>query len=278
MQDDSRHRLDTSANEHGVPTRTTGFETQSAGHGYDIHTSLTESNLSRHTRLNPPDARDTVQWFLRGLPPDARPGGDPEQAGWTTDSRDNQDNPLEKVRRAEESHDHQTVRSAQEKRDGHQTQTSGRQQRAPSVPLVEQRKSLVTSMKSKHETSLQQAQKNKPASIIPSSKSSTSEVLRPRLLDQQIGNDDRSGRKVTVLAEDSQKTLKPKAREKHKHPETDSIDKHKAKSSRKAVRSSHVEPKDVKRKEKQKERALRSLAAEEVHSDRQQGESELLCV
>lgn len=278
MQDDSRQRVDTSANEHREPTRTIGFETQNAGHGYDIHASLTESNLSRHTRLNPPDARDTVQWFLRGLPPDIPPGGDREQVRWTAGSRHNEYNTREKDRRAEESHDHQTVRSAQEKRDGQRTQTIGRHQSAPSVPLVEQRRSLVTSIKSKHESSTQQLQKKKPASIIASSKSSTFEVLRPRLLDQRTANDDKPQRKVTVLAEESQKTVQPKAREKRKHSEADSTDKHKAKSSRKAVRSSHDEVKDVIRKEKQKERALRSLAAEEVNSDRQQGEFELPCV
>lgn len=67
MQDDPRHRLDTAANGLG-PGQFESTATVAAGH-VDSSQSLTKSNLDRHTRICPPDARDTVAWYLRGLQP-----------------------------------------------------------------------------------------------------------------------------------------------------------------------------------------------------------------
>lgn len=69
MPDDPRNQLDISANglRPGIPTATVAA-------GSDSTHSLTESNLGRHTRIYPPDARDTVAWYLRGLQPTLEAG------------------------------------------------------------------------------------------------------------------------------------------------------------------------------------------------------------
>ncbi|KAK9895722.1 hypothetical protein P389DRAFT_68049 [Cystobasidium minutum MCA 4210] len=272
MQDDSRQRLDVLANGYGDSAR--ALEIETAGQRYDTHSALTESNLNRHTTLNPPDARDTVAWFLRGLLPSTDAGLDRTHAPEAGDLRNSSESQEDQTKQSQNVQPRASRGSQHSREEKVEREDASLPITAPWRPLVEQRKSLVASMKSKHDSPevqqvpVQKAQQEAAASI---ASSLGEHHPRPPAAERQCHEAPalkQVRKKPAVLPQDSRKTTREERLPKRKQDDASSAHKPDTRKRQEAGEYLGETSKDARKKARRKQKAIETLAVKEKDCDR----------
>lgn len=223
MQDDPRRQLDAFAD---GPRHDQPASTVLDGHP-NSNQPLTESNLDRHTRIHPPDARDTVAWYLRGLQ-----GG----TGTSTSATNVQAPAKQQVSQTLECHRIPVNRSEVELQAGCEKpiDPKGSPSKYPTaeepvlslqaIPsglsgakLVEARRLLVASIRSKHDPLEQVTRKSAPPASTGSTQSSTKQLLpRPQDLPKNTSNDRENVYEKASAVDQSQDRIEARRKSKRK--------------------------------------------------------------
>lgn len=180
MQDDSRYPHHTSADGLGCASDLTNV---TAGHRPgENHLSLTESNLSRHTRIYPPNARDTVKKYLQGLERGREAGVDEPQTQLRQEVHS--DRRVDVFRKDANNAQRSEGRSAKEAPDERAASACAAVLRGKDTTSLvaeihaEPRQLLVASMKSKQESVPIKNATHVPPLSLHSSQSSTCDLLQ----------------------------------------------------------------------------------------------------
>lgn len=287
MQDDARHRLDASANGHGRGPGDSMASTAAAGQQSDHRDALTEKNLDKHTRLNPPCARDTVAWFLQGLQPGLGAGANHSQVQVRHSTQEkaeasrNRQEPRHVSPIRQPDNDGEAIYGSQDLARMAADLPDGVPVEAPLAGnrLTEQRKFLLASMRSKHD---KQARKKVYKTALPSVSSSPPSSAAnlqevERAVQVTIRDPSKHKQVPVVLAEETQPAMEVRFKDDKERAKRTLSDPDSTERARKEPRRRSVEQQEIttqvkgRSKSKQREKALQSVLTSETNPERQQG-------